>query len=180
MSFFGEILGGGAEGLLKGIGDFAISIRTALTGEAPIDATKRAELLLQAQVVEASQAKALLDFQVKMSEGQTAINMLEAKSPSLFVSGWRPSIGWVCSAGLAYQFIIRPLLPWIVSTIALAFGSTVVIPLMPVLTLSELMPLLMGLLGLGGLRTYEKMKVYEIDSTENSAKGVMPKVKARI
>jgi hypothetical protein len=82
--------------------------------------------------------------------GQMNINKVEAASSSLFVSGWRPSVGWVCSAGFAVQFIIGPLAEW---GVALA-GHHVKFPQMDTGTM---MPLLLGMLGLGGLRTAEKL-----------------------
>ena len=82
--------------------------------------------------------------------GQMEINKVEAASSSLFVSGWRPSIGWVCGAGFAVQFIVGPLAEW---GAALA-GHPVKFPQMDTGTM---MPLLLGMLGLGGLRTAEKL-----------------------
>jgi hypothetical protein len=79
------------------------------------------------------------------------VNTEEAKSTNLFVSGWRPSIGWVCSFALAYQYIVRPLLTWGL----MATGHA--IPPMPGLD-DNLWQLLLGMLGLGGLRTVEKLK----------------------
>jgi len=83
--------------------------------------------------------------------GQMEINKAEAASSSLFVSGWRPSVGWVCSAGFAVQFVIGPLAEW---GAALA-GHPVKFPQMDTGTM---MPLLLGMLGLGGMRTAEKMQ----------------------
>lgn len=82
--------------------------------------------------------------------GQMEINKVEAASSSIFVSGWRPSIGWVCGAGFAVQFVIGPLAEW---GSALA-GHPVKFPQMDTGTM---MPLLLGMLGLGGLRTAEKL-----------------------
>jgi len=82
--------------------------------------------------------------------GQMEINKVEAASSSLFVSGWRPSIGWICGAGFAVQFVIGPLAEW---GAALA-GHPVKFPQMDTGTM---MPLLIGMLGLGGLRTAEKL-----------------------
>ncbi len=82
--------------------------------------------------------------------GQMEINKVEAASSSLFVSGWRPSIGWICGAGFAVQFVIGPLAEW---GAALA-GHPVKFPQMDTGTM---MPLLLGMLGLGGMRTAEKL-----------------------
>jgi hypothetical protein len=83
--------------------------------------------------------------------GQMEINKVEAASSSVFVSGWRPGIGWVCGAGFAVQFVIGPLAEW---GSALA-GHPVKFPQMDTGTM---MPLLLGMLGLGGLRTAEKLQ----------------------
>ena len=82
---------------------------------------------------------------------QTDINKAEASNSSLFVSGWRPAVGWVCALALAYQYLIRPLS----GTIAVIFGIT--LPILPGLD-DNLWQLLMGMLGMGGLRTFEKLQ----------------------
>ena len=92
---------------------------------------------------------AQLDADVKLALGQIEINKAEASNPSLFVSGWRPAVGWLCSVGLAYTFLLQPLLAWV--------SGIRSIPVPPTLDLGDLMTLLAGLLGLGSLRTYEKV-----------------------
>jgi len=82
---------------------------------------------------------------------QTDINKVEASNTSIFVSGWRPAIGWVCALALAYQYLIRPL----ASTFAGIAGIT--IPPLPGLD-DNLWQLMMGMLGMGGLRTFEKVQ----------------------
>jgi len=82
---------------------------------------------------------------------QTDINKAEASNSSLFVAGWRPCCGWVCALALAYQYLLKPLLTWILTTA----GYTV--PPMPGLD-DNLWQLLMGMLGMGGLRTFEKVQ----------------------
>ena len=84
-------------------------------------------------------------------QGQLAINTAEAANPSVFVAGWRPFIGWVCGAACAWNWIGLPLAK---GALAL-FGHDLV--LSPA-DLSEMMPVLLGMLGLGGLRTFEKVK----------------------
>ena len=82
--------------------------------------------------------------------GQMDINKVEAANPSVFVSGWRPAIGWVCGAGFAVQFVVGPLAEWG----SALYGHPVKFPQMDTGTM---MPLLLGMLGLGGLRTAEKL-----------------------
>ena len=93
---------------------------------------------------------AFLDADVKVALGQMEINKEEAKSGSLFVAGWRPAVGWICAVALSYQFVVRPLLAW--------YSLIVTIPVPPELDVATLMTLLFGMLGMGGMRMYEKGK----------------------
>lgn len=81
--------------------------------------------------------------------GQLDINKEEAKNPSIFVSGWRPFIGWVCGIALVYSFLGQPLLAWL----SINFHFTAP----PSLDMGTLITLLGGMLGLSGLRTAEKI-----------------------
>lgn len=83
---------------------------------------------------------------------QIEVNKAEAASGSIFKGGWRPFIGWVCGFAFAYHFILQPLIVFGVS------ASGVVIPPLPEFDMSSLMTVMMGMLGLGGLRTFEKQK----------------------
>ena len=103
--------------------------------------------------------KAKLDQEMKMAFheanlAQIELNKEEAKSSSLFVSGWRPFVGWTCGVALAYHFILEPFIKFIV----VINGVDVELPMFD---FSQLSSILMGMLGLGGLRTYEKMKKVE-------------------
>lgn len=82
---------------------------------------------------------------------QSEVNKVEASNSSLFVSGWRPFIGWVCGLALAYQYMIVPLVTWVCAFFL------VNIPGFPSLD-DNLWQLLFGMLGMGGLRTFEKIK----------------------
>ncbi len=84
--------------------------------------------------------------------GQNAVNAEEARHNSIFVAGWRPAIGWICAAALLYSYIVIPF-----TTYVFAFWLGAPIPKMPVLD-NNLWELMFGMLGLGGLRTYEKLK----------------------
>lgn len=94
---------------------------------------------------------AALDADVRLALAQAETNKAEAGT-DLFRGGWRPACGWVCAAGLGYTFLLRPLLPWI----AALFGAAV--PALPVIETDTLMVLLSGMLGLGGLRTFERVR----------------------
>jgi len=83
---------------------------------------------------------------------QVEVNKMEAQHRSLFVAGWRPFIGWTCGIALAYHFVLNPLIMFGVS------WAGVEIPELPEFDMGSLMTVLMGMLGLGGLRTFEKVK----------------------
>ena len=83
--------------------------------------------------------------------GQMDINKEEAKNPSLFVSGWRPAIGWVCGAACAWNWIGLPMVKVGLGLLAIKLDLTPA-------NLTEMLPILMGMLGLGGLRTLEKVQ----------------------
>ena len=87
--------------------------------------------------------------QMAMNQGQMDINKMEAANPSLFVSGWRPFVGWTCGAACAWNWVGLP----VVGFIAAAFHHPVQVA--PA-DLTQMLPLLLGLLGMGALRTYEK------------------------
>lgn len=97
------------------------------------------------------QEKAQLAAAVSLVQGQLEINKAEAANPSRFVSGWRPFIGWVCGAACAWN--------WIGLAVAKFVCELTGHPLhLSPADLAEMWPLLMGMLGLGGLRTFEKTK----------------------
>jgi hypothetical protein len=88
---------------------------------------------------------------VAIVQGQLDINKAEAASPSAFTSGWRPAIGWVCAAALGCQYIARPLLQWV----GIVWNHP--LPTLPGID-ENLWELLTAMLGLGGLRSFEKVK----------------------
>lgn len=97
------------------------------------------------------QEKQQLAAAVMVVQGQLDINKAEAANPSVFVSGWRPFIGWVCGSGCAWNWLGLPVL----KAVLIIVGHP--IELSPA-NLTEMIPLLLGMLGLGGLRTVEKVK----------------------
>ena len=152
--FWADLMKGGAEGLVGGVGSLAVKLREAFTGESVVSSEERAKILEMTTALE--QAANNLDLTI--IQGQNAINLEEAKSDSLYKSGWRPAVGWVYVAGLAYTFVVKPLLPWLVQVGALLLGYVSVLPLMPEIPMGDLIILLSGLLGLGTMRTFEKFK----------------------
>jgi hypothetical protein len=88
----------------------------------------------------------------ELSKGQLEINKAEAQHRNIFVAGWRPFIGWTCGVALAWHFVISPFV---------IFGASMAgfeLPDLPEFDMGSLMTVLMGMLGLGGLRTFEKVK----------------------
>lgn len=106
------------------------------------DAADKAKLEMQAKIIDAANTGAL---------AQLEVNKAEAAHDSVFVAGWRPAIGWVCAAALAYSYMIVPLVGF---TLTL-FGQPV--PKWPVLD-NNLWELMFGMLGMGALRSFDKMK----------------------
>jgi hypothetical protein len=95
----------------------------------------------------------MLDAMTNLVQGQLEINKMEAQHGSIFVAGWRPFIGWVCGFGFAWSFVIQPLFMWA----AFLFPEyQQEMANAPKLDVGPLMTMALGMLGLGGLRTYEK------------------------
>lgn len=145
MGFFQRIVGGAigetVEGVTNGIGGLAKNLRAAITGKHPELDAELEKIAIQADGL--------------ATQGQIAINKIEAGHKSLFVAGWRPFIGWTCGVALAYNYLLHPVMTWA----TFAFSDTFdVSKLPPALDMAELMPLIIGLLGLGVYRTVEKIR----------------------
>lgn len=109
------------------------------------DADKKQELAQQIATMAEEHAQQLALAQIE-------VNKTEAASTSVFKGGWRPFIGWTCGVAFAYHFVVQPVL---VFALAAQGGA---VPDLPAFDMESLMTVLMGMLGLGGLRTYEKLK----------------------
>ena len=105
-------------------------------------AAERAKADMEAALVKAANEAAL---------AQVEVNKIEAAHSSVFVAGWRPAIGWVCAAALAWAFIVAPVATWGMAV----FG---VRETLPAIGSDNLFELVLAMLGLGGLRTFEKMR----------------------
>jgi len=112
-------------------------------------AAAQLELLKMAQTGELAQLAA----DTEIAKAQLAVNQAEASSGNAYASSWRPTVGYTCVAGLAYTFLLQPLLPWV----AALFGANV--PPLPPLDTNVLMTLLLGMLGIGGMRSFDKKTV---------------------
>jgi hypothetical protein len=91
------------------------------------------------------------EIEAKLKEKQLDINKVEAGHRSIFVSGWRPFLGWVSGLSIGYVYLFQPLLDMILQMFGVEVDWVV-------LDLGQLMPLILGMLGLGGLRSFEKAK----------------------
>jgi|SRR6478609_3646039 len=114
------------------------------------DKEKKAEAQLKLLELQQTGELAYLAAETDLAKGQLEINKVEAASENLFVSGWRPAMGWACVAIFVANYIGVPLLAW--ASPLLHVGPP------PRLEMGEVLPVLLGMLGLGGLRTMEKMK----------------------
>lgn len=132
--------------LLSLIPIFSQLLDKILPDKGAADAAKL-ELVKLAQQGELAQINA----DVSIATAQAETNKVEAASASFFVSGARPFIMWICGVGLGMQFLVLPLLTW-----GAAFAGKPIV--LPALDMEALTTLLLGMLGLGGLRTFEKLK----------------------
>lgn len=96
-------------------------------------------------------AKMQLSGDLAATAAQIDVDKAEAMSKSIFVAGWRPFVGWICGAGLLYQFLLRPLLTFVAALFHAHVDA-------PPLEMGSLMELLVGMLGLGAMRTVEKIQ----------------------
>ena len=125
----GKLLGGGG---IKAIGNIVDEVFTSE------DERNQAKISIQ-------------KIEARLKEKQMDINAVEAGHRSIFIAGWRPALGWISALSVGYVYLFQP---FIVMGLKIA-GSDVELP---TLDLSQLMPLILGMLGLGGLRTIEKAK----------------------
>lgn len=114
------------------------------------DSADKAKLALMELSQKGELQQIAQDFE--LAKSQIAVNQEEAKNSNFFVSGWRPAVGWVCVAAYAYNYLIMPLGTWAARLIDISA------PALIALDTGELTTLLFGMLGIGGLRTYEKIK----------------------
>jgi hypothetical protein len=88
---------------------------------------------------------------ISLNKAQLEVNKVEAAHNNVFVSGWRPFIGWACGVSLAYHFIIEPIIQYTLIVNNIDYNT-------PEFDFSQLSTIVMAMLGMSGLRTYEKIK----------------------
>jgi hypothetical protein len=137
MSFIGQLLGGG---------DFVTAVGNVVDKFVTTD-KERLELQVEREKAAQDHEYRMEQLDQQLDIAQTEVNKAEAASGSLFVAGWRPAIGWVCAVALAYQFIGYPLLIWF------AIDRHP-----PQMDMADLYPLIFGMLGIAGMRSFDKLK----------------------
>jgi hypothetical protein len=117
------------------------------------DALKRAfPDKTEREKIQAQLQSEMLKGDLGLLQAQLGVNQVEAASTSLFVAGWRPFVGWVCGGALAYNFVAQPFLAFLIGCFAWK------LPPLPLLDSGSLTTVLLGMLGIGGMRTFEKLK----------------------
>ena len=146
MGFLRDIFEGATSGTIKGtfegIGSLAKDLRSAITGE--ISPEKKVEL-----------QQKLLELEAMASSGQVEVNKIEAAHSSVFVSGWRPALGWICGIALGVYFIPQYIMASII-WVKLSWAAQTLVAF-PIGEPHGLLELVLGMLGLGALRTIEKI-----------------------
>lgn len=141
MSIIAEIFSGGASGVFKGVKDIVSTFKAD-----PLELAKIELALTQAE----------LNVHLGLQQAQTKINEIEAASQDKFVTRWRPAIGWICGMSLFYSVVGYALLNW-------CFGmaeslTNTRIPDLPTPDTTMTLEVLLGMLGLGAMRSFEKIK----------------------
>jgi len=132
----------GIGSIIEGVGKIADDLVTS--------DEERAKVAIQSKQIDAA-----------LMQGQMDVNKAEAEHKSIFVAGWRPAIGWVGASAMAYQFLFYPLLTWVV---ALA-GSDITPPALG--DTDALYPIILGMLGIGGMRSFDKSRGIQTNKIRN-------------
>lgn len=144
----GGLVGSGIEFLAEKFGASAKtvdSIKDAISGMKPED-------LLRAKQIDIEFQKFCLDNNIKLQMAQIAVNAEEAKSANVFVSGWRPAVGWVCATAFAYVAVIEPIARF-AAQVGFKYAGQ-----FPAIDTTLTLQVLGGLLGLASLRSFDKVK----------------------
>ena len=134
---------------LGDVGSLFTGVREAITGKKILDPNEQAKIELQ-----------LAQLENALQTGQIEINKAEANNPSWFVAGARPFILWVCGFAIAYQFVVYPLAYGFLGSMDITFP-------IPELNVGMLFNLMISMLGMSGLRTYEKLKGIDTKKISN-------------
>lgn len=133
------------------VGDLIAGVVGKIIDRAWPDPAQKAQAAMALEELRQAGEFKAIEAELQRSRQQTEVNKAEAASADRFVAGWRPFIGWVCGSALAWHYIGRPVADWLV----LLTGGAAQIP---EVELGDLIVILLGMLGLGGLRTAEKIR----------------------
>lgn len=137
--------------------DDAIALGLKIIDKVIPDPAAKAEAAQRMAELQQKGDLAFLEADVKLMSGQIEVNKMEAMHGGLFKGGWRPFVGWTCGFALAYKFILAPFLISVVQVVAHFTGSDLFpVEFLPDLEWQSLSVILLGMLGIGGLRTMEK------------------------
>jgi hypothetical protein len=131
------------------LGPLADIIKSVITRIWPDPAQQADAQFKLAQLMQTGEL-AQLAAETDLAKAQIGVNNTEAQSEGLFKSGWRPFIGWVCGSAFAWNYVVQPVAKF--TLVACGY----VVPNLPTLNLAMMMPVMLGMLGLGALRTYDK------------------------
>lgn len=156
LPVIGQFLGGPAGGLFgAGVewlaGKFGATDKT-IDGIKQTLSNMNPDQLNQAKALDIDFQKFLLDNGIKLQLAQIDVNKEEAKSTSIFVAGWRPFVGWACGAALVYSAILEPMARF-TTKVFFAYNG-----IFPTIDTSLTLQILLGMLGLAGMRSFEKVK----------------------
>lgn len=101
-------------------------------------------------------AQTNLEAELRPLLAQIEVNKVEAASNSLFVAGWRPAVGWMCVLAVGWHFVVMDFFIFLVNILAEVLDLTISIPSLPSLDIQELLGLLMAMLGIGTMRSFDK------------------------
>lgn len=159
-SIVGGVLTGGAgpaigEGIGRTLPTVADIAKVVVDRLVP-DPTARAAAAKEIEDAISAREAVVVQAITEQNAAQNALNLAEAQGNDRFSSRWRPALGWACVAAFTYQFLGAPLLTWLMGLVGTALG--IGFPAPPTLVVSDFMPVLIGMLGLGAMRSYERTR----------------------
>ena len=134
----------------------ALRAITDIVGRFIPDPQQAAQMSLEMQKIVSEREAAAATAAAEIAKAQSDTNTAEAASPSMFVAGWRPFVGWICGVGLGYSILLQPLLAWVTGIVGASIGASIPVP--PTPNGDVLSTVLVGMLGIAGLRSYDKVK----------------------
>jgi Protein of unknown function (DUF3154). len=158
MAIWDSLISGGIKGAAEGLSSLVKDVGAVITGKVVLTPEQTAELQAQLIAADAAVQKAAADYDTLQMQGQVDLMKLDAQSGDRFRSYGRPAAIWICVAGLAYSFLLQPLLPWTVETICSVTGYVSIIKPLPSLDGYTLLTMSGSLLGIGSMRSFDKKK----------------------